>query len=92
VLLNGVATRIDPGRGAVLVPSVSSTAWDAGISTRVVLFRDFGAVKVTPASDDEPKAVGWRGASVIKANGRLLGPEGNAVGFGITGVSPHVPA
>ena len=43
-------------------PAITSTAWDAGLSTRIVLFRDWG----------------WEGrqvrfARVVKSNGVLLG-------------------
>jgi hypothetical protein len=31
-----------PGTRAVLVSAISSPAWDTGISTKVVLFRDWG--------------------------------------------------
>lgn len=42
VILQQTATKMRDGAGAVLVPSISSTAWDAGIANRVVLFQDFG--------------------------------------------------
>jgi hypothetical protein len=42
VLLNQSVTKMQSGSSALLVPAVSSTAWDAGIAARIVLFRDWG--------------------------------------------------
>lgn len=42
VMLNQVVTKMQKGSEAILVPSISSKAWDAGIATRMVLFRDWG--------------------------------------------------
>jgi hypothetical protein len=74
VLLNQTATKMTPGSKARLVPAVSSTAWDAGIGSRVLLFRDWG----------------WDGkqvrlARVLKADGVVATTSGasNVVAFTI---------
>jgi len=51
-----------PGSSAVLVPAIASTAWDAGISSRIVLFRDWAI-----------KGKEVRLAVVVKAEGRTVG-------------------
>lgn len=58
------------GSGASLVPSISSTAWEAGIATRIVLFQDWG-----PESSEES----IRYAGVLKAGG-ILGPSNGGLG------------
>jgi hypothetical protein len=57
-----------PGVGAVLVPAINITAWDQGLATRVVLFRDWGW-------GEEEGVDGGRLAMVMKAEGVSL-PEG----------------
>lgn len=42
VILNQTVTRMQLGDGATLVPAISSDAWEAGLTTRMVLFRDWG--------------------------------------------------
>lgn len=41
VLLSQCATRMQPGRGATLTPAVNAGLWEQGVSTRLVLFRDW---------------------------------------------------
>jgi hypothetical protein len=68
-----------PGCGAVLVPAVSTTAWEQGLGCRVALFRDWGW------NDEDGKPVNdVRLAQVIKAEGVAL-PDGRGkiVGFSI---------
>lgn len=72
-----------PGCGAVLVPAVSTTAWEQGLGCRAAVFRDWGW------NDDDGKAVDdVRLVQVIKAEGIAL-PEGRArvVGFSVGEVS-----
>lgn len=79
-------TKMRPGCGAVLVPAVSTTAWEQGLGCRVALFRDWGW------NDEDGKAVDdVRLAQVIKTEGIAL-PEGRAkvVGFSIGEVCVHV--
>lgn len=59
-----------PGAGAVLMPSVNTTAWEQGLGCRIALFRDWGW------DDEDGKAVfDVRFAQAIKAEGINL-PEG----------------
>jgi hypothetical protein len=70
---------MQPGTGAALIPAIASTAWDAGISTRIVLFRDWGW---------ERKQI--RLAGVLKAEGlAVVGKHGvgKVVAFTIGNVS-----
>ncbi|KAG9569496.1 P-loop containing nucleoside triphosphate hydrolase protein, partial [Aureobasidium melanogenum] len=43
IVTTGCATRVRPGSGlgAVLVPGMGGAEWEAGISNRLVMFRDF---------------------------------------------------
>ncbi len=41
VVLSQCATRMQSEQGATLVPAVNATVWEQGISTRIVLFRDW---------------------------------------------------
>jgi hypothetical protein len=67
VLLNQSVTKMQSGAGAILVSAVSSTAWDAGITTNIALFRDW---------DWQGKQV--RYARVLRANGVAVGGKGAA--------------
>lgn len=67
IILNQCVTKMRPGLGAALIPSISVTAWEQGLACRVALFRDWGW------DDDEGKKVnGVRFAQVIKAEGVSL--------------------
>ncbi|ORY65354.1 P-loop containing nucleoside triphosphate hydrolase protein [Pseudomassariella vexata] len=41
VVLSQCATRMQPERGATLVPSINAGVWEHGIATRLVTFRDW---------------------------------------------------
>ena len=41
VLLTQCATRMQTERGATLTPAINAMVWDQGITTRLVLFRDW---------------------------------------------------
>ncbi|EPE31362.1 P-loop containing nucleoside triphosphate hydrolase [Glarea lozoyensis ATCC 20868] len=80
VILSQCVTKMRPGIGAVLVPAINVPSWDQGLSSRVVLFRDWGW------NDEGGDAVyGARLAQVVKAEGLTL-PEGRGwlAGFTIT--------
>ncbi|KAI9651303.1 hypothetical protein NHQ30_001341 [Ciborinia camelliae] len=67
IILNQCVTKMRPGLGAALVPSISATAWEQGLGCRVALFRDWGW------DDDEGNQVnGVRFAQVIKVDGVTL--------------------
>ena len=62
VMLNQTVTKMQSLSKATLIPAISSTAWDAGLATIIVLFRDWGW---------EEKEV--RFAKVLKVDGVLTG-------------------
>ena len=67
VVLSQCVTKMRPGCGAVLVPAVSTTAWEQGLGCRVALFRDWGW------NNEDGQAVNnVRLAQVIKAEGTAL--------------------
>jgi hypothetical protein len=41
VVLTQCATKMQAERGATLIPAINASIWDQGISTRLVLFRDW---------------------------------------------------
>ncbi|KIW05954.1 hypothetical protein, variant [Verruconis gallopava] len=62
--------RIRSGAGALLLPTLSSIEWDHGVSTQLVLFRDFPPHPMT--QPDPELAERWRRlryAGLIKING-----------------------
>ncbi|CAN9425792.1 unnamed protein product [Alternaria alternata] len=79
-------TRIRGGSRALLVPAISGVEWENGISTRLVLFRDWlrhGKARNKADADRLQKA---RFAGLVKANGVALAEEGgvgNVVPFTI---------
>ncbi|CCD33944.1 hypothetical protein BofuT4_P051340.1 [Botrytis cinerea T4] len=73
IILTQCVTKMRPGLGAALIPSISATSWEQGLGCRVALFRDWGW------DDDEGNKVdGVRFAQVIKANGITLS-EGKGI-------------
>ncbi|KAK3062835.1 hypothetical protein LTS18_003267 [Coniosporium uncinatum] len=72
VLTCQTVTRLRTGASAILLPALSSLEWDNGISTQLVIFRDW------PPSD-KVKDARWqrvRFVGAIKVNGALLGGDG----------------
>jgi hypothetical protein len=83
-------TRIRGSSRAVLIPAISGVEWENGISTRLVLFRDWvpGQGKWSDADADRLRKVRFIG--VIKADGVTIAEEGgvgNVVPFAIESVS-----
>jgi hypothetical protein len=76
VVLSQCVTKMRPGAGAVLVPAISTSAWEQALGCRVVLFRDWGW------DDEEPEEV--RVAEVVKAEGTTIAErDRRLVGFTI---------
>lgn len=75
-------TRIRAETGAVLHPALTSTAWDAGIGARIVLWRDwvYGSAEGSNLREFIP---GVRFAGVIKAGGIPYEGLGKVVSFTI---------
>ncbi|KAH6364819.1 hypothetical protein HBI34_158990 [Parastagonospora nodorum] len=77
-------TRIRGASRALLVPAISGVEWENGVSTRLVLFRDWvrqGKSKDTAGADRLRKA---RFAGLVKVNGTTLADEG-----GVGSVVPY---
>jgi hypothetical protein len=86
-------TRIRGASRALLVPAISGTEWENGISTRLVLFRDFVRTGKISDTADADRLRNARFAGVIKANGVALADEGgvgNVVPFAIESVSQYI--
>jgi hypothetical protein len=87
-------TRIRGSSRALLVPAISGLEWENGVSTRLVLFRDWvrqGKSKDTADGDRLRKA---RFAGLVKVNGVTLADEGgvgSVVPFAIEKVSQSNP-
>lgn len=62
VILTQSATRMQAERGATLTPALNARAWDQGIATRLVLFRDW--------MFRDGVAVGFHFAGIQKLNGK----------------------
>lgn len=77
------ATRIRADTGATLNPAISGTAWDSGISARIVLFRDwfFHSAEVPGKNLEYVPEV--RFAGVLKASGVSYEGLGRMVSFTI---------
>ncbi|KAF2734588.1 P-loop containing nucleoside triphosphate hydrolase protein [Polyplosphaeria fusca] len=79
-------TRIRGGSRALLVPAISGTEWDNGISTRLVVFRDWVPAKGKWNDMDADKLRKARYVGVLKANGVIMAEEGgigNVVPFAV---------
>ncbi|KAL5117103.1 hypothetical protein ACEQ8H_004928 [Pleosporales sp. CAS-2024a] len=70
-------TRIRGASRALLVPAVSGVEWETGVSTRLVLFRDWthqGKQQEDTADSDRLRKA--RFAGLVKVNGTVLADEG----------------
>lgn len=81
LLTSQMTTRIRSETGAVLHPAISGTAWDAGISTRIVLFRDWMFQASGSAGSQGEYMPGVRFAGVMKAKGVSYEGVGKVVTF-----------
>jgi hypothetical protein len=82
LLVSQTTTKISAETGAVLHPAMASTAWDAGISTRVVLFRDW--VFQTAEGPSKGEFIpGVRFTGVVKAGGISYEGLGKVTSFTI---------
>jgi hypothetical protein len=77
LLTSHTMTRIRSGLGALLLPAISGTEWENGISTQLVLFRDWPPQRNTQISaEDAERWKGLRYVGVIKVNGVLAADDG----------------
>jgi len=87
LLTNQTNTRIRSETGAMLHPAVSGRAWDTGIGTRIVLFRDWMFQPSETPSSQSDILPGVRFAGVMKAKGITHEGISNVVAFTIEKVS-----
>ncbi|KAH0339309.1 P-loop containing nucleoside triphosphate hydrolase protein, partial [Aureobasidium melanogenum] len=75
VVTTGCATRVRPGSGlgAVLVPGMGGAEWEAGISNRLVMFRDF---KLGSWAQQQQHPESARYIGLQKNNGVAFSDEG----------------
>lgn len=78
-------TRIRGSSRAVLVPAISGVEWENGVSTRLVLFRDWVRQASNNDSADADRLRRARFVGLVKANGVALADEG-----GVGSVVPFV--
>jgi hypothetical protein len=86
-------TRIRGASRALLVPAISGAEWENGVSTRLVLFRDWVRHGKTKDKADVDRLQRARFAGLVKANGVGLAEEGgvgNVVPFTIEHVSQSI--
>lgn len=69
LLTSQMTTRVTSEAGAVLQPAISGTTWDTGISSRVMVFRDWIFQTTDAGSSQGENVPGVRVASVSKAKG-----------------------
>lgn len=87
LLTSQTTTRVRSETSAVLYPAISGTAWDTGISTRIVIFRDWMFQASEAVSSQGEYMPGVRIAGVIKAKGISYEGVGRVVLFTIKKVS-----
>lgn len=75
LLTSHAVTKIHSGKGAVLVPATNSPAWDGGISTRLVLFRDWPVITETRTGSTAEQYRAVRFIGVSKLNGLSLSED-----------------
>ena len=85
LLTNQTTTKILPEMGAIVHPSISSTAWDSGVSDRIVLYRDW-ITRKDQGSTQGKYALNARFVTVVKAKGVSLNALDNVVPFTIEDV------
>ena len=83
LLTNQMTTRIHSETGAVMHRAISGTAWDSGVSTRIVLFRDWIFEAADTGSSQGEYVPGARLAGVMKAKGCSTEGVGKVVIFTI---------
>lgn len=77
LLTSQTVTRVRSGQGALLLPAISGSEWDNGVSTQLVLFRDWAPRRGTQVAEEEAEK--WyrlRYAGVIKVKGDAMEENG----------------
>ncbi|KAF1843465.1 P-loop containing nucleoside triphosphate hydrolase protein [Cucurbitaria berberidis CBS 394.84] len=76
LIANPTITRIRGASRALLVPAISGVEWENGISTRLVLFRDWARQGKENDTADADRSGRARFAGLVKANGVAFAEEG----------------
>ncbi|KAE9978596.1 hypothetical protein BLS_000443 [Venturia inaequalis] len=77
LLTSQTVTRVRSGQGALLLPAISGSEWDNGVSTQLVLFRDWAPKRGTQlAAEEAEKWHRLRYAGVIKVKGVAMEENG----------------
>ncbi|KAI9877248.1 MAG: hypothetical protein M1830_004429 [Pleopsidium flavum] len=87
LLTSQTTTKVRVETAAVLHPAVSGAAWDGGIASRIVLFRDWPPQQEGSQEEEVNKTKGVRYAGVLKAGGiahNNSGAVGKVIAFTIT--------
>jgi hypothetical protein len=80
IILSHCATRMQAERGATLIPAINASSWEQGMTTRLVLFRDW--------SVRNGDVTGLRFAGIQKLNGKSYAESiGPVFAFDIQAVS-----
>lgn len=87
LLTSQTTTRIRTETGAVLHPAIAGTAWDTGIGTRIILFRDWMFQTTDAQSSQGESMPGVRFAGVVKAKAVAYEGVGKVATFRIEKVS-----
>ena len=87
LLTSQTTTRVRADTGAVLHPSISGNFWDGGISSRIVLYRDWPTLQDVDVSSQTKRVHGRRFAGVLKASGISYSGLGKVVPFTIETVT-----
>ena len=87
LLTSQATTRIKYETRAVLHPAIAGNAWDSGIGTRLVLFRDWLFRGAEPPSSHGEYVPGVRFAGVLKAKGITYEGVGKVITFTLEEVS-----
>ncbi|TID23622.1 P-loop containing nucleoside triphosphate hydrolase protein [Venturia nashicola] len=77
LITNQTVTRVRSGQGALLLPAISGSEWDNGVSTQLVLFRDWAPKQGSQLDKEETEK--WhrlRYAGVIKVKGVAMEENG----------------
>ena len=89
LLISQTTTKVRGEKAAILRPSITTKSWDEGISTRIVLFRDWISRDCGASQKERPKAV--RFAAVVKLGGALYDGMATATPFTIEKVTSPSP-
>lgn len=69
-------TRVRPNQGAMLLPALTGSEWNAGLSTQLILFRDWPPRDKSRKPEERELWARLRYIGLIKINGRLCVEEG----------------